>query len=134
MRKLHIGLHIGLSAPRLRDGIRSITPPVFGPYDEGDEPTDAYTPGTYASVAGDIDTVVAQWTVNGAAWDEVSTLDPGDVVGLRELVTDTESNSRLFSWGSVAVPSPEPPAEGTVFTTSDGDIFETSDGETLLTA
>ena len=101
-----------LQAPRQSDipAITLVSSAVIGPYEVGDLPTDAYTPGTYASSAGTIASVGAAWTVNGVAWDEVTALAEGDSVTLVETPVDDSSppNSRTFNYGPVTVAAAPP--------------------------
>jgi hypothetical protein len=100
----------GISRPgRRRRGestppiITQDTPASFGPYVAGDTPEDAYTPGTYLTTIGTIDTVGAVWTVNGSPALGTDVLAEDDVVGLSELVTNTNADTRPFGYGTEVV-------------------------------
>jgi len=115
--KLSLGIGIGLTpARRTAQIITRASSPTFGPYVAGDTPEDEYTPGTYASSAGDIATVVPAWTVNSTSAGGDTVLEAGDVVSLvSETVTDDAdpANERVFSYSGTAVVSGEvdPPGE-----------------------
>jgi len=116
--KLSLGIGIGLNPTRrTAQIITRVSSPTFGPYVAGDTPEDEYTPGTYASSAGDIDTVVPAWTVNGEAAGGDTVLSEGDVVSLvSETVTDDEANERVFAYTATSTVPEEPATVPAAFT------------------
>jgi hypothetical protein len=108
--KISLGIGIGLNPTRrTAQIITRVSSPTFGPYEAGDTPEDEYTPGVYASSAGDIATVVPAWTVNSTSAGGDTALEAGDVVRLvSETVTDDAdpANERVFTYsGASVVPS-----------------------------
>jgi len=98
--KISLGIGIGLTPTRrAAQIITRVSSPAFGPYVAGDTPEDEYTPGVYASSAGDIASVVPAWTVNSTSAGGDTALEAGDVVRLvSETVTDDEANERVFGY------------------------------------
>jgi len=108
--KLSLGIGIGLNPRRVAQVITRVSSPTFGPYAAGDTPEDEYTPGTYASSAGGIASVVPAWTVNSTSAGGDTVLEAGDVVSLvSETVTDDADppNERVFTYSGTAVVSGE---------------------------
>jgi len=112
--KISLGIGIGLNPTRrTAQIITRVSSPTFGPYEAGDTPEDEYTPGTYASSAGDIASIVPEWTINNVPDDGTTTLVEGDVVRLvSETVTDDADppNERVFGYSGTAVVSGELPS------------------------
>jgi hypothetical protein len=108
--KLSLGIATGLNPTRrAAQIITRVSSPTFGPYVAGDTPEDEYTPGVYASSAGEIASVVPEWTVNSTSAGGDTVLEAGDVVRLvSETVTDDAdpANERVFIYsGASVVPS-----------------------------
>lgn len=102
---MRLSLGIGLSN---RSGVPPIitatVAPTLGALTDSDTPADGYTAGTYASTEGTISSAVPTYNVNGSPEAGTYDLQPGDVVSVQVLVTDSVGNTRTFSTNTSAVP------------------------------
>lgn len=84
--------------------ITATTRPTLVALDDSNVPSDAYTPGAYASSEGTISSAVETYLVDGVAQDGSSyDLTYGEAVVVSVLVTDSVGNTRTFRTSSVLV-------------------------------
>jgi hypothetical protein len=97
----------GVAVPRI---ITATVSPVLQPLTNAQTPADGWLASAnqtanYNSTAGTIVSAVREVSINGGAFTTTLNQDllPGDTVAGRVIVTDSESNTRTFGAGSVAV-------------------------------
>lgn len=93
--------------------IEAVLNPVLNIVGFGETPSDNFVAGQYTSSAGTITSQVAQASINGGSFSSSNmnqTLSYGDIVTVREIVTDSASNSITISTGQQTVPF-DPPGQ-----------------------
>ncbi|MEM9107582.1 MAG: hypothetical protein AAGC96_18195 [Pseudomonadota bacterium] len=78
--------------------------PSLAALTETDTPADGYVAGTYTSSEGSISSAAPTYYVNGGIEAGSYDLQPGDVVLVRVLVTDSVGNTRTFTTNQSLVP------------------------------
>jgi len=121
-------LGLGLSIGNQNQGPRTITadtPPALAELSDGDTLSMAVTWGSYASAEGSIITpTTREVSINGgafAAYNGATTVSSGETYQLREIVADSEGNSRTFYTGkeTIAIKT----ALGTPILDSNGELI-----------